>query len=110
MRRQQIIALLVLLFGFLSLIQAQDPQPQPQQPQEGEVIQIRDVIIDARIELPQVQILDKRKVSDFDEVKVEKSFKTELSGKNEEVRFSPVTSGKVKRIKNVTALINKRRF
>lgn len=78
--------------------------------QGNEVIQIEAQILDSRAELPQVQILDKRKVSDFDEVKVEKSFRSELSGETEELDFKPVTSGKIKPIRNIKELVNKKRF
>ncbi|MCB0259142.1 MAG: hypothetical protein KDH97_01085 [Calditrichaeota bacterium] len=89
---------------------AQDPQPRPQQQGEPEVIDIEAQFLDTRVELPQVQILDKRKQAKFDEVKVEKSFSSELSGKNEELKFVPNTSGKIKPIKNIDVLLNKKRF
>lgn len=84
----------------------------PAQPGKSgaQVIEIEAQILDARVELPQVQILDKRKKSNFDEVKVEKSFKSELSGQTEELKFTPNTSGKIRAIKNVDVLLNKKRF
>lgn len=85
-------------------------QPAQQGQSSDKVIEIEAQILDARVELPQVQILDKRKKSDFDEVKVEKSFKSELSGKTEELKFTPNTSGKIQPIKNIDVLLNKKRF
>lgn len=93
---------------------AQEPAQEGQGAQQGQssdgVIELEALILDARVELPQVQILDKRKKSDFDEVKVEKSFRSELSGKNEELKFTPNTSGKIQPIKNIDVLLNKKRF
>lgn len=89
--------------------QGQGAQQRQGQSSDG-VIELEALILDARVELPQVQILDKRKKSDFDEVKVEKSFKSELSGKTEELKFTPNTSGKIQPIKNIDVLLNKKRF
>jgi len=95
---------LMLGAGMTAFAQAQQGQG------NDKVIEIEAQILDARVELPQVQILDKRKKSNFDEVKVEKSFKSELSGKTEELKFTPNTSGKIKPIKNIDVLLNKKRF
>ncbi len=106
--------LLGVVFAFLllsgSMVFAQQQGQGQNNAQTDEVIQIEAQILDSRAELPQVQILDKRKVSDFDEVKVEKSFRSELSGETEELDFKPVTSGKIKPIKNIKELVNKKRF
>jgi TolA-binding protein len=99
---------LMLSAGMTAL--AQQPAQQGQEQNNDKVIEIEAQILDARVELPQVQILDKRKKSNFDEVKVEKSFKSELSGKTEELKFTPNTSGKIKPIKNIDVLLNKKRF
>lgn len=102
MKKLWLIAIAFALSGWGSQVFAQ---------QQGDgVIQIEAQRIDTRVELPQVQILDKRKKSDFDEVKVEKSFRSELSGKNEELQFTPNTSGRIKPIANVEALLKKKRF
>ncbi|RMF61055.1 MAG: hypothetical protein D6748_02590, partial [Calditrichaeota bacterium] len=77
---------------------------------EPEVIEIEARIIDARAELPQVQILDRRKQVEFDEVKVEKSFKTELTGETEKVEIVLTESKRIKPIKNLDALLKKKRF
>lgn len=123
MKIQLFTALLTLLFAGISFLGAQQPQGRQQPQQEGQrrqqtqqasageqVIQIEAQVIDTRAELPQVQILDKRKKSDFQEVTVDKSFETELSGKTEELKFTPLTSGKIKPIKNIDLLLNKNRF
>ncbi len=94
----------------VSLAQDQGQSGQQQQASSGDVIQIEAQILDARVELPQVQILDKRKKVQFEEVKVEKSFRSELSARTEELKFTPNTSGKIKRIKDIEALLNKNRF
>ena len=99
--------LLFIIMGSNVLFAQQRRSPQNQQP---EVIEIEARIIDARAELPQVQILDKRKQVEFDEVKVEKSFKSELSGKTEEVKFVARQRRTVKMIKDMDALLNKKRF
>lgn len=108
-----------LFFGVFTTLFAQEsaqpaqpaqPQLQPGNQQPVQVIDLEALILDARVELPQVQILDKRKKSDFDEVNVDKSFFSELSGKTEELEFTPNTSGKIIPIKNVDELLNKKRF
>lgn len=112
MNNWKILLLLFLLCSTATSLMAQQEQP-PQGNQDqtsGGVIEIEAQILDSRVELPQVQILDKRKKSDFDEVKVEKSFVSELSGKNEELKFEPITSGKIKSIKNIDVLLSKNRF
>jgi hypothetical protein len=105
---------LVLWLAFAAFMVAFAQEPaQPQDTgnrQQVQVIDIEAQILDARVELPQVQILDRRKKSDFDEVKVEKSFDSELSGKTEDLKFTPNTSGKIRSIKNVDELLNKKRF
>ncbi len=107
--------IVVLLLGASSLF-AQEPQEPEDPPQRQratnpqQVIQLEAQIVDTRVELPQVQILDKRKKTDFDEVKVEKSFTSELSSKSEELKFTPNTSGKIKSIKDIQSLLNKKRF
>lgn len=104
---------ILLLMGGSSLF-AQEPQEPEDPPQRAtnpqQVIQLEAQIVDTRVELPQVQILDKRKKTDFDEVKVEKSFTSELSSKSEELKFTPNTSGKIKSIKDIQSLLNKKRF
>jgi hypothetical protein len=115
MNRKLLYLLFWLIFGVYTATFAQEPA-QPAQPQDSgnqqqvQVIDIEAQILDARVELPQVQILDKRKKSNFDEVNVEKSFSSELSGKTEKLEFTPNTSGKIRPIKNVDGLLNKKRF
>ncbi|NIT54737.1 MAG: hypothetical protein GWN00_00375 [Aliifodinibius sp.] len=102
----------LLLLGISSVLaqegEAEDDNNQQQRAQK--VIELEAQILDARAELPQVQILDTRKSPDFEEVKVEKSFRAELSGKTEELKYTPITSNKIKQIKNIDALLNKKRF
>ncbi len=100
------------MLGWAGALMAQQNSPPQQRAAEGPpgVIQLGPVQIEARIELPQVQILDKRIEPEFEEVQAEKSFALELRSETEAVRFLPVTSGKVKPIKNINALLNKKRF
>lgn len=77
---------------------------------QGEVIQIEALRLDVRAELPQVQIVGKRKKADFAEVEVKKSFESELSGKSEELQFNSVAGNRIKRIENIERLLNKKRF
>lgn len=108
--QQKIVWLLgVLLFLLGGLLHAQQQQPAPRN-QQPEVIDIEARIINARAELPQVQILDKRKQVEFDEVKVEKKFTSELSGKTEQVKFVSPKKDEIKPIKNIDILLNKKRF
>ncbi len=81
-----------------------------QQGNQGNVVNIGPIKLDVRIELPQVQILDKRLAPKFEEVKAEKRFDTEINSKSEYLKFEPITSMKVKPIKNIEALLNKKRF
>ncbi len=78
--------------------------------QTGNVVNIGPIKLDVRIELPQVHILDKRIAPEFEDVKAEKRFDAEINSKAEYIKFEPITSMKVKPIKNVEALLNKKRF
>lgn len=106
MTRATFLPFIIIIFGAISMPAIAQDQGQ----QQGGVIQIEAQVLDSRLELPQVQILDKRKKAEFDEVKVKKDFKSELSGKNEELKFKPVTSGRIKPVKNIQALLAKKRF
>ena len=66
--------------------------------------------ISARMELPQVRMFDKRINPNFKQVTAEKSFENELSPEAEQVRYEPITSGKVNQIKNIEVLLKKKRF
>ncbi|NOX36178.1 MAG: hypothetical protein GXO78_01455 [Calditrichaeota bacterium] len=104
--------MIFMILALAAVILAQQNAP-PQQGAQGNqpgVIQLGPVQIEARIELPQVQILDKRIEPEFEEVRAEKSFALELRSEVEAIRFVPVTSGKVEPIKNINALLNKKRF
>lgn len=109
MKKHYLLGMILMWMGVATAIQAQQ-QPPPQQQGDSGVIQIEEQRLDTRLELPQIQILDKRKQIRFEEVKVEKSFQTEISGKNEKLQFKPNSSGKVRTIKNIPALVNKPRF
>jgi hypothetical protein len=107
----KIINLLLLLVLFCSLsLSAQDTPQQSAGQQRDQVLELGEIKIDARVELPQVQILNKRLQPDFEDIKAEKSFQAELSGASEQMKFTAITSGKVRPIKDIDALLNKKRF
>ena len=108
MNMRMLVLIISLLIG--TSLQVFGQSPQQQQSNDVQVIDIEAQILDSRVELPQVQVLDKRKKIKFDEVKVERSFRAELSGKTEEFQFTPKTSDKIKPIKNIEELLNKKRF
>lgn len=111
MMLSKIINLLLLLALFCSLnLLAQDtPQPRAAQ-QRDQVLDLGEIKIDARVELPQVQILDKRLQPDFEDIEAEKSFQAELGGASEQLKFTAITGGKVRPIKDIETLLNKKRF
>lgn len=104
----QIILLLMLLCS-INLF-AQDTTSQQMTGTQNRIIDLGEIKIDARVELPQVQILDKRIEPNFEDVRAEKSFQSELTGKSEYMKFSAITSGKVKPIPDIKALLSKKRF
>jgi hypothetical protein len=78
--------------------------------QQSDIIDLGDIKIDARVELPQIQIVDKRIEPDFEDVRAQKSYASELSGRSERMKFQAITSGRVETIKNMNTLLNKKRF
>ena len=101
---------LLLIFSCSFNLLAQDSNQQSTAQQGDQVLDLGEIQIDARVELPQVQILNKRLQPTFEDIKAEKSFQAELSGSSEQLKFTAVTSGKVRQIKNIDALLNKKRF
>ncbi len=109
---------LLLFIVFSALSQEQTVQKQgasfqaQNSSQKPEVIDLttKSYTISARMELPRVKIFDKRIIPNFKEVSVEKSFISELSTESENIQFEPITSGKVKPIPNIEALLKKKRF
>jgi hypothetical protein len=109
------------LFSFLLIIflfqasysQEQDSQ-QPANQNQPTVIDLTELgktyTISARMELPQVRMFEKRINPDFKKLSAEKSFTDELSPEAEGIKYEPITSGKVKNIDNVEALLKKKRF
>ena len=111
MMLNKIVNLLLLLVLFCSLnLLAQDTPQQDTGQQRDQVLDLGEIKIDARVELPQVQILNKRLQPDFEDIQAEKSFRSELSGTSEQLKFTAITSGKVRQIKDISALLNKKRF
>lgn len=103
------IILLSILFCSFSLLAQDTTVQQPAQPQDR-IIDLGEIKIDARVELPQVQILNKRIEPNFEDVRAQKSFQSELTGTSEYLKFNAITSGKVKPIPDVKALLSKKRF
>lgn len=101
--------LLFILFCSFNLLAQNTTRQQTAEPRDR-IIDLGEIKIDARVELPQVQILDKRIEPNFEDVRAEKSFQSELAGTSEYLRFSAITSGKVKPIPDVKALLSKKRF
>ncbi len=104
--------LIVMLFWESVLAQPQTNNQRQNQGQTPAVIDLteRAITISARMELPRVKMFSRRLKPDFKEITMEKSFVNELSTQAEEIQFRPITSGKVKPIKNLEALLNKKRF
>ena len=105
--------LLVLLFFTTFVFSQEQPPNQGQENTSGQnVIDLtsRSYSISARMELPQVRIFDKRITPDFKEVTAEKSFANELKIGSENIKFEPITSGKVDPISNIEELLKKKRF
>ena len=105
--------LLIILLLQLSYSQEQQNQ-QPANQGEPTVIDLTQLgktyTISARMELPQVRMFEKRLNPDFKKLSAEKSFSEELSPEAEGIKYEPITSGKVKNIENVEALLKKKRF
>ncbi len=107
------LILMILLILSIGVVFAQGPaNAQGQNQQQPAVIDLteRAITISARMELPQVKMFSRRLKPDFKEITMEKSFVNELSTQAEEIQFHPITSGKVRPIKNIEALLNKKRF
>ncbi len=95
----------------IQCLQAQDQEgATPQQQPGSKVIQLEELKIDVRQELPTVQILDRRIKGEFEQVKVSKDFQAELTGQTEKIVFKPITSGRVGLIENASQLLSKKRF
>lgn len=97
-------------FIFFSLISSLSLFAQDTPQQKDQVIDLGEIKIDARVELPQVQILNKRLEPDFEDIQAEKSFQSELHSTSEQLKFTAITSGKVKQIKDINELLNKKRY
>lgn len=110
MSKRSIIFILCVIMIISFKISAQENQGAQSTTQQGQVLDLGEIRIDARVELPQVQIFDRRITPAFDDVRAEKSFKEELSAKAEAISFEAITSGKIEKINNINSLLNKNRF
>jgi len=101
-------AIVILLICWSVLFSQQQPS---QQPTVIDLTQLgKTYTISARMELPQVRMFDKRLNPDFKQLSAEKSFANDLSPQAEEIKYEPITSGKVKPIDNIEDLLKKKRF
>jgi len=100
------IFILLILWGVVF------SQQQPtEQPTVIDLTQLgKTYTISSRMELPQVRMFDKRLNPDFKQLSAEKSFASELSPQAEEIKYEPISSGKVKPIDNIEDLLKKKRF
>ena len=110
--KQLFLVIAVFLFSVSALAQSQTSAQGQNQENPPAVIDLteRAITISARMELPQVKMFSRRLKPDFKEITMEKSFVNELSTQAEEIQFRSITSGKVRPIKNLEALLNKKRF
>jgi hypothetical protein len=100
---------IIILIVFWSVVFSQ--QPSTEQPTVIDLTQLgKTYTISARMELPQVRMFDKRLNPDFKQLSAEKSFANDLSPQAEEIKYEPITSGKVKPIDNIEDLLKKKRF
>ena len=107
MKKVLVVFLFCLIWGSMGISQEQADQNQPQ------IIDLtklgKTYTISARMELPQVRMFDRRITPDFKQVSAEKSFSSELSTQAEEIKYEPITSGRVKPIENIDDLLKKKR-
>ncbi|MHB2153249.1 hypothetical protein ACX8XN_02485 [Calditrichota bacterium GD2] len=79
-------AFILLTLIWSGLLFAQE-QPQQQSANQPEVIDLGATEIRVKIETPQVQLITKRIKPDFDEIKLDRSFKKELIGEDEKINL-----------------------
>lgn len=81
----KLLFLFILMTFTFSLYAQQQPQQQPaNQPQ---VIDLGAKEIKVKIETPQVQLITKRIKPEFDDIKLDRSFKKELVGEDEKINL-----------------------
>ncbi|MHB2149200.1 hypothetical protein ACX8XP_09100 [Calditrichota bacterium LG25] len=79
-------AFILLTLIWSGLLFAQE-QPRQQSANQPEVIDLGATEIRVKIETPQVQLITKRIKPDFDEIKLDRSFKKELIGEDEKINL-----------------------
>lgn len=105
--------LVVLMLGLMQVVFAQQSNANRQQTgTAGTVIDLtaKTYNFSARMELPQVKIIERRTPPNFKQVAAEKSFINELKSGSEQIQFEPITSGKVKPVADIEKLLKKKRF
>ncbi len=101
----RLIVLYLLILGAGSLYaQSQDTTV----PDEGEVIDVGETVIQVEIEKPQVQIIGKRIQPEFQNVNLEKSFINEILDKGQQIKFDYAYGSKPKRIE-LKKILNRQR-
>ncbi len=76
--------LIFLIVGSFQIVLGQNT-PQQQNANQTEVIDLGQTEVKVKIETPQVQLLTKRITPEFDDVKIDRSFKKELIGEDEKI-------------------------
>lgn len=83
MMKLSILILLGLAFG----LQAQNAPKKANNP--NQVIDLGTTKVKIKIETPQVQIFSQRIKPEFDDVKIDRSFRKELIGEDEKINLKP---------------------
>ncbi len=81
-----IFSMILLMVLSVSLF-AQQQQPQQQSQNQPQVIDLGATEIKVKIETPQVQLITKRIKPEFDDIKLDRSFKKELVGEDEKINL-----------------------
>ncbi len=85
MKPLMVVVALFLVGGAMSSVWAQDtPQQNQQQP---EIIDLGATEVKIKVETPQVQLYTKRIKPEFDEIKLDRSFRKELLGEDEKINL-----------------------
>jgi hypothetical protein len=72
-------------------------------------IDLEDIKVEVKIELPRVSITKIRKQPEFDQVELEKDFKPELLSILKAITYTSITSGRVENVPDIEALATKPR-
>lgn len=87
MRHIAWLGILIFVVGVYS-IHAQNTPPK-QKVNNNQVIDLGETKVKIKIETPQVQIYSKRIKPEFDDIKIDRSFRKELIGEDEKINLKP---------------------